>query len=226
MDLRHREMIDTLFSMQLSLVVATISTLIVACTGISVGYVLARFEFPGRNILDAICSLPMVLPPTVVGFYLLYIFGRHGVLGQFIWQYTGWSLVFTWQAAVVAAVVIALPFMVKTSRAAIESVDRSYEKVAYTLGKSYLETAFKITLPLAWKGLLAGIALSFARALGEFGATIMIAGNIPGRTQTMPLAIYQATQSGNDPLALGLVAVLTVTSLLVLYCINRLGVKW
>lgn len=212
--------------MQLSLLVAALATAIVAIVGISLGYVLARFKFAGRNLLDAVCSLPMVLPPTVVGYYLLCIFGRRGLLGQYIFQWTGWSLVFTWQAAVLAAVVIALPFMVKTSRAAIESVDRSYENVAYTLGKSRWETAFKITLPLAWKGLLAGIALSFARALGEFGATLMVAGNIPQRTQTMPLAIYQATQSGNEQLAFGLVALLTVISLLVLFGINRLGAKW
>jgi len=219
-------MIEPWFSLQLSLCVASLSTIIVALIGIFLGYILARFDFPGRDLLDALCSLPLVLPPTVVGFYLLCTFGRHGWLGQYIYQWTGWSLVFTWQAAVVAAIVIALPFMVKTSRAAIESVDRSYEKVAYTLGKSRIETALKVTLPLAWKGLVAGMALSFARALGEFGATIMIAGNIPQRTQTMPLAIYQATQSGNDQLAFGLVGLLTVISLAVLYAINRLGAKW
>ena len=219
-------MIDPWFSLQLSLLTATLATAIVAVVGIFLGYVLARCHFHGRDLLDALCSLPLVLPPTVVGFYLLCTFGKRGWLGHYIYQWTGWSLVFTWQAAVLAAIVIALPFMVKTSRAAIESVDRSYEDVAYTLGKSKLETVFKITLPLAWKGLLAGAALSFARALGEFGATLMIAGNIPQRTQTMPLAIYEATQSGNDQMAFGLVALMTVISLVVLYSINRLGAKW
>ncbi|HEY9713528.1 MAG TPA: molybdate ABC transporter permease subunit [Chroococcales cyanobacterium] len=219
-------MIDTGFSLTLSLVVATLATLIVGVLGTGLGYILARCKFFGHDLLDAICSLPLVLPPTVVGFFLLEILGRHGVIGAPVYRYTGWTLVFTWQAAVIAAVVVSLPFMIKTSRAAIESVDRTYENVAFTLGKSEMETAFKVTLPLAWKGLLAGIALSFARALGEFGATVMVAGNIPERTQTMPLAIYQAVQNGNEQLVFGLVSLLTVISVAVLFSLNRLGARW
>lgn len=218
-------MIRPWFSLELSLFVATLATLIVAVVGTFFGYLLARGNFRGRNLLDAVLSLPLVLPPTVVGFYLLSTFGKKGWLGSIIYAATGWTLAFTWPAAVIAAVVIAFPFMVKTSRAAIESVDRSYENVSYTLGKSQLETVFKVTLPLAWKGLLAGVALSFARALGEFGATLMFAGNIPERTQTMPLAIYQASQSGSDSLAVGLVALLTMISLAVLFAINKLGAR-
>jgi len=218
--------IDPWFSLKLSLLVAFLATVVVALVGTTVGYVLARFRFAGRDWLDAFCTLPLVLPPTVVGFYLLGIFGKRGWLGQYIYSLTGWTPLFSWQAAVIAAIVISMPLMIKTSRAAIESVDMSFERASYVLGKNRLETFLKVTLPLAWKGLLAGIALSFTRALGEFGATLMLAGNIPGRTQTMPLAIYQAAQTGEEQLAVGLVMILTVTSLLSIVLINRLQSKW
>jgi molybdate transport system permease protein len=214
------------FSIRLSLLVALLSTVIVSLVGGALGYILARFRFPGRNLVDALCTLPLVLPPTVVGFYLLGIFGRGGWLGQFIFEWTGWSPVFTWQACVIAAVVISMPLMVKSSRAAFESVDQAYERVAYTLGKSRLQTLVRVTMPLASKGLFAGIALSFARALGEFGATLMLAGNIPGKTQTIPLAIYQATQSGADSMVLVLVVLLSVLSLSLLLLLNNWGAKW
>ena len=213
-------------AIRLSFLVAILSTVIVSAVGGVLGYVLARFRFPGRNLLDALCTLPLVLPPTVVGFYLLGIFGRGGWLGQYIYAWTGWSPVFTWQACVIAAVVISMPLMVKTSRAAFESVDQTYESVAFTLGKSRLETLLKVTMPLAAKGLLAGIALSFTRALGEFGATLMLAGNIPGKTQTIPLAIYQATQTGADSLVLVLVLLLSALSLALVLLLNRCGAKW
>lgn len=219
-------MIDPWFSLKLSFLVASLATIFIALFGTTIGYLLARLRFPGRSLIDAVCTLPLVLPPTVVGFYLLGVLGKRGWLGQYLYAWTGWTPLFTWQAAVIAAVVIALPLMIKTSRAAIESVDPIYERAAYTLGTSKVRTLLKVTLPLAWKGLLAGIALSYTRALGEFGATLMLAGNIPGRTQTMPLAIYQAAQSGDDNLALGLVLTLTATSLLVMVLINRLGGKW
>lgn len=219
-------MIDSWFSLKLSLVVASIATVIVALIGTSLGYVLAKYRFPGKELIDASCTLPLVLPPTVVGFYLLELLGKKGWLGQYLYAWTGWTPLFTWQAAVIAAVVIAMPLMVKTSRAAIESIDSTYESAAYVLGKSRLETVFKITLPLAWKGLLAGAVLSFSKALGEFGATLMLAGNIPGSTQTMPLAIYQATQTGDDAVALGLVVLLTASSFLSILIMNRFGSRW
>lgn len=219
-------MIDPWFSLKLSLIVASLATVIIALVGTGLGYLLARYRFPGRDLVDALCTLPMVLPPTVVGFYLLALFGKRGLLGQYLYAWTGWTPLFTWQAAVIASVVIAIPLMIKTSRAAVESVDANFESVAYTLGKSRLETLLKVTLPLAWRGLIAGVALSFTRALGEFGATLMLAGNIPGRTQTMPLAIYQATQTGDDQIAVSLVVLLTVTSFISIVFINRLGAKW
>jgi molybdate transport system permease protein len=202
---------DLWFSLRLSLIVASSATVIVAFVGTAFGYLLARFKFWGKDILDTLLSLPLVLPPTVVGYYLLGLLGKRGL-----------HLLFTPQAAIAAAVVMALPLMVRTSRAAIESVDPSYEQAAYTLGKSTWNTFLQVTLPLAWKGLVAGIVLSFARALGEFGATLMVAGNIPGKTQTMPLAIYEATQSGEDMLAFVLVAVLTITAFGFLLVTNRL----
>jgi molybdate transport system permease protein len=190
------------------------------------GYFLARTSFPGKNFVDAVCTLPLVLPPTVIGFYLLQLLGRRGLVGHVIYDATGWSPLFTWQAAVIASAVVAAPLMVKTSKAAFESVDRSFENVAYTLGKTRLQALWSVTLPLSWKGLIAGVALTFGRALGEFGATLMIAGNIPGKTQTMPLAVYEAAQTGDDALAAMLVLVMTVTSLAVLMFINRMGARW
>ena len=219
-------MSDLLFSVQLSLVVASISTFFVALLGSSIGYVLARFKFPGHNLLDAFCTLPLVLPPTVVGFYLLGVFGRDGFVGQLLYKIAGWSPVFTWQAAVIASLVISLPLMVKTSRAAFETVDRGLEEVALTLGKSPLETYLKVTIPLAAPGLLAGLALSFTRAIGEFGATLMLAGNIPMKTQTIPLLIFQATQSGEASLVYSLVLIISVFSLAVVLLINKWGARW
>jgi molybdate transport system permease protein len=213
-------------SIQLSLLVASISTAFVALLGSLLGYLLARFRFPGNNLLDALCTLPLFLPPTVVGFYLLIVFGREGVIGQYIYGLTGWSPVFTWQAAVIAAVVISLPLMVKTSRAAFETVDRGLELVSLTLGKSRFETIVKVTLPLASRGLLAGLALSFTRAIGEFGATLMLAGNIPGKTQTIPLLIFQATECGEGNLVLSLVLVMSLFSLSVIMLLNRWGARW
>lgn len=213
-------------SIQLSLLVASLSTLLVAFIGSALGYVLARFRFPGNNFLDALCTLPLFLPPTVVGFYLLAVFGRSGIIGQHIFKLTGWSPVFTWQAAVIAAVVISLPLMVKTSRAAFETVDQGLELVSLTLGKSRLETIIKVTLPLAAPGLIAGLALSFTRAIGEFGATLMLAGNIPGKTQTIPLLIFQATQCGQEDLVLWLVLTMSVFSLSVIMLLNKWGARW
>ncbi len=207
----------------LSLWVSALATSIIALLGTFIAYVLARKRFFGRTMLDAFTTLPMILPPTVTGYYLIILLGRNGILGSYIYKITGWSIMFTWQAAVIAATIVAIPIMIKSAKAAIESVDRDYEKAAFTLGKSEFETFFLVTLPLAKKGLIAGLVLSFARALGEFGATIMIAGNIPGKTSTMPLAIYSAFLSGEDTLATALVIILTIVSIAVIYITTRIG---
>jgi len=210
-------------SLKLSLLVVTVATLIIATVGLGLGLLLAKGRFRGQEVLASFFTLPLVLPPTVTGFYLIVLFGRHGLIGEPLYNLTGWSVVFTWQAAVIAAVVLALPLMVLSARAAIESVNPRYEIASYTLGKSQLATFFLITLPLARRGILAGIVLSFTRALGEFGATFMLAGNIPGRTQTMPLAIYEAVISGDNKRAQILALVLTGISITAVYLTNKLS---
>lgn len=216
---------EMIFSVRLSLTVATLSTLIVSLSATSLGYLLARKNFPLKNLLDAFCTLPLVLPPTVLGYYLLALFGKDSALGRFCLEQFSWSPVFSWEAAVMAAILVSFPLMLKTSRAAFESVDTSYELVSLSLGKSKLETMLKITVPLALPGLLAGLALSFTRGLGEFGATLMFAGNIPGKTQTLPLLIYQAVQGGETQLVSLLVILLSLFSLLVLFAINKWGAR-
>ncbi|TAN46105.1 MAG: molybdate ABC transporter permease subunit [Nitrospirae bacterium] len=210
-----------LFSLRLSLQVASVATLLVAVAGTAVAYLLARKEFRGREFVDILFTLPLVLPPTVTGYYLIVLFGRNGLFGRPVFDWTGWSIMFTWYAAVLASFVVALPLMIKTTRAAIESVDKNLIAASYTLGHSELETALKVIFPLAKRGIMAGAVLSFARAMGEFGATLMVAGNIPGRTDTMPLAIYSLAGSGEATKAHAMVALLTVMSGLFLYLANR-----
>jgi molybdate transport system permease protein len=209
----------------LSIRVAVLATVLNALVGVPLAYVLARWRFRGRGLVDLLTTLPLVLPPTVTGYYLIVLLGRRGWLGGPIYQLTGWSMAFTWYAAVVAATIMALPLLVRTAKAAIESVDRDLERAAYTLGRSELRTALEVTLPLARNGILAGLVLAFARALGEFGATLMLAGNIPGKTATVPLTIYTAVQTGEDTTAVLLVGVLTVLSCGVIVAANRLGAR-
>ncbi|MEZ5428066.1 MAG: molybdate ABC transporter permease subunit [Pyrinomonadaceae bacterium] len=210
-------------ALKLSFLVVFFATLIVGVLGLAFAFLLAKRRFRGRELLDAVLTMPLVLPPTVTGYYLIVLLGRRGLLGGYIYDLTGWSFVFTWQGAVVAAVIVSLPLMIRASRASIESVNPNYEIASYTLGKSELETFFRITLPLARRGVLAGLILSFARALGEFGATLMIAGNIPGKTQTMPLAIYEAVASGDDRRAQVLALILTVVSVAAVYLTNKIS---
>ncbi len=216
---------EALSALGLSLRVALLATALNAVIGIPLAYVLARRRFPGRAVVDLLVTLPLVLPPTVTGYYLIVLLGRRGWLGAPLYVATGWTVAFTWYAAVIAATVMALPLLVRTAHAAIQSVDRDLEKAAYTLGRSEWRTALEVTLPLARNGILAGLVLAFARSLGEFGATLMLAGNIPGRTQTVPLAIYTAVQTGEAGEVLALVGVLTVLSCAVLVAAGRLGAR-
>lgn len=209
--------------LKLSLLVVTAATMIIATLGLALGLLLAKGRFHGQELLASFFTLPLVLPPTVSGYYLIVLLGRHGLIGETVYNLTGWTVAFTWQAAVIAATVLALPLMVLSSRAAIESVNPQFEIASYTLGKSWLATFFLITLPLARRGILAGIVLSFTRALGEFGATFMLAGNIPGKTQTMPLAIYEAVISGEDKRAQILALILTGISVAAVYFTNKLS---
>jgi molybdate transport system permease protein len=216
---------DAVNALELSIRVAIAATVLNALIGIPLAYLLARRVFRGRALVDLVVTLPLVLPPTVTGYYLIVLLGRRGWLGGPVYALTGWGVAFTWYAAVIAATVMALPLLVRTARAAIESVDRELEKAAYTLGRSEWRTALEVTLPLARNGIVAGLVLAFARALGEFGATLMLAGNIPGKTTTVPLAIYTAVQTGEMNEAALLVLALTVLSCLVLVLAGRLGAR-
>jgi molybdate transport system permease protein len=207
----------------LSLRVCLFATVANALVGIPLAYVLARRRFWGRTALDVLVTLPLVLPPTVTGYYLVVLLGRRGVLGRPLYEWTGWTVSFTWYAAVVAAAVMALPLVVRTARAAIEAVNPDFERAAFVLGRSEWRTALEVTLPLARRGIVAGLVLGFARALGEFGATLMLAGNIPGRTTTVPLAIYTAVATGESGEAQLLVLLLTALSCVVVVTAGRLG---
>jgi molybdate transport system permease protein len=210
------------FPLWLSLRVAVMSTAIAFVAGLWIAYLLANREFRGKEVLDAAVTLPLVLPPTVLGYYLLVVIGRASPLGHLWESLTGSPLVFTWKAAVVAAVIHSLPLLVKSARAALESVDRSYERAARTLGASEWRLFWRVTLPLSRRSIFAATAIAFARSLGEFGATLMVAGNIPGRTQTMALAIYDAVESDNGRLARILVLVISAIALAILTLANRL----
>lgn len=200
----------------LTLKVASLATLFAFVCGISIAFVLARREFVGKEWLDALLTLPMVLPPTVLGYYLIVLLGRNGWIGHWLDSEFGFSLIFTWQGAVAAAAIVSLPLILKSARAAYEGVDRNYEDAARTLGQSEFAIFVRVTFPLAWRGVLAGTLLGFARAMGEFGATLMIAGNLPGKTQTLSLAIYDAVQAGDDALANSLVLITSVVCIVIL----------
>jgi molybdate transport system permease protein len=200
----------------LTLKVASLATLVAFLAGITTAFFLARHGIWGKEWIDAILTLPMVLPPTVLGYYLILLIGRNGAIGRWLDQRFDFSLMFTWQGAVIAAAVVSFPLVFKSARAAYEGVDRNLEAAGRTLGLSEIAVFLRITFPLAWRGILAGTLLGFARAMGEFGATLMVAGNLPGRTQTLSLAIYDAVQSGNDELATGLVLVTSLVCILIL----------
>jgi len=210
------------FPLWLSLKVAVIATIVSLGIGLALAYVLARYRFRGRNVLDSLVTLPIVLPPTVLGYYLLVLLGRNTALGAAFEAVFGFPLVFTWQAAVLAATIHSIPLLVKSARAALESVDRNMENAARTLGASEWRIFFRVTLPLARRSIMAATIFAFARALGDFGVTIMIAGNIPGKTQTMAVAIYDAVESGNTLVANVMVLVISVLAIGILYWTNRL----
>ncbi len=209
------------FPLFLSLRVAALSTLIAMCLGLWLAWVMANRAFRGKEILDAAVTLPLVLPPTVLGYYLLVLLGRASPVGHLYEYVFGQPLVFSWQAAVVAALIHSMPLLVKSARAAFESVDRSYERAARTLGASELRLFWRVTLPLTRRSILAAGALAFARALGDFGVTLMVAGNIPGRTQTVSIAIYDAVESGNGALARTLVIAISAVALILLSVAGR-----
>jgi molybdate transport system permease protein len=199
----------------LSLKVALWATAINLLLGVAVAFGLSRWRSPARELVDSILTLPLVLPPTVLGYYLLVLLGRRGVFGEWL-ERMGIQLVFTWQGAVIASTLVAFPLVQKAARAAFEAVDPQLESAARVLGLREIAVFFRVSLPLAARGITAGALLAFARALGEFGATLMIAGNLPGRTQTLSVAIYAAVQAGDDRSAAIMVAVTSVTCVVAL----------
>jgi molybdate transport system permease protein len=213
---------EVLVPLFLSLKVAGWATALAAICGIALAFVLARLRFRGRELLDAVMTLPMVMPPTVLGYYLLVLIGRRGMVGEWLHDRLGITLVFTWQGAVIAATVMAYPLVYKAARAAFEGVEHQFEQAARVLGKSEFEVFIRVTLPLAWRGILAGTMLAFARAMGEFGATLMVAGSLPGRTQTLSIAVYEAVQAGKDDVANFLVVVISVVCIAILLASGRL----
>lgn len=215
--------VDVMFSLRLSLMVAMAATLGVAVVGTFIGYWLATRSFRGRTAIEIGVTLPLILPPTVTGYYLLVALGRENGVGSWIEWVFGSGILFTPWACVVASFVVALPLMARAALAAFQGVDPVLVDTARTLGYGEWERFWRVMLPMARHGLGAGAVLSFARAMGEFGATIMIAGNIPGRTDTMPVAIYTAVASGDWNRANGMVVILTVTSFAFLYAAKKLG---
>lgn len=209
-------------ALSLSLKVAGWATAITLLLGVAAGYILARWRFPGKELLDALLTLPMVLPPTVLGYYLLVLIGRNGWLGAWLYESFGITLIFTWQGAVIAASLVAFPLVFKPARAAFENIDPQLEQAGRVLGLTQPKIFLRITLPLAWRGILAGLLLAFARALGEFGATLMVAGSIPGQTQTLSLAVYDAVQAGQDQLAHRIVLITSLLCITVLLLVGRL----
>ena len=206
----------------LSLRVAGVATLVALVLGTALGWVVARSRLPGRALLEAVCMLPLVLPPTVLGYCILVLMGRRGPVGAFLREHFDYTVIFTWHGAVIASAVAALPLVLKSASTAFAGVDRTLEAAARTLRQPPWSVFVRITLPLAWPGILAGTLLAFARAMGEFGASLMVAGNIPRQTQTLSMAVYDAVQTGDDGLALVLVLVTSVLSVSLLVASNHL----
>src|SRR5215468_4855985 len=207
---------DAVTPLLLTLKVGLLATLFATLAGVLCARALGRRRSLPRDVAESLLTLPLVLPPTVLGYYLLVALGRNGVVGGWLLEHFGIALVFTWQGAVVAAAIAAFPLILRSARAAFAAVDLPLEQAARTLGLSETALFFRVTLPLAWRGVLAGALLAFARAMGEFGATLMVAGSLPGRTQTLALAIYDAVMAGDDAHAAMLVWISLLTAIVVL----------
>lgn len=203
----------------ISLKTAFLATIITSIIGIFISYKMANYKGRGRGFIDGIFTLPLILPPTVIGFFLLLLCGKNGFIGKIFMSFNK-NIIFSWSATVIAAAVVAFPMMYRTCRSAFEQIDKNMISAARTLGLSETKIFFKIAIPLAWPGIIGGLVLSFARALGEFGATLMIAGNIPGRTQTMPVAIFFAVESGNMNRAMLWVLIIIAISFIMIFLLN------
>lgn len=205
----------------LSLRIASIATVFSFLFGVLFAYILNKKNIPGKNFWETLITLPMILPPSVTGYFLLMLLGKRGVIGSALIDIFGFKIIFTWYAAVIAASIVSLPLMYQNVKAAFVNVDPAYERAARTLGSSEFRIFTTITFPLAWPGIISGIVLAFCRAIGEFGATLMVAGNIPGKTQTVPTAIYYAVENGNTTEANTLVLIMTVFSFVLIFALNK-----
>ena len=203
----------------ISLKTAFLATLITSIMGIFISYKMANYKGRGRGLIDGVFTLPLILPPTVIGFFLLLICGKNGFVGKIFMSFNK-NIIFSWSATVIAATVVAFPMMYRTCRSAFEQIDKNMISAARTLGLSETKIFFKIAIPLAWPGIIGGLVLSFARALGEFGATLMIAGNIPGKTQTMPVAIFFAVEGGDMNKAMLWVLIIVAISFIMIFLLN------
>lgn len=203
----------------ISLKTAFLATIITSIIGIFISYKMANYKGRGRGFIDGIFTLPLILPPTVIGFFLLLLCGKNGFVGKIFMSFNK-NIIFSWSATVIAATVVAFPMMYRTCRSAFEQIDKNMISAARTLGLSETKIFFKIAIPLAWPGIIGGLVLSFARALGEFGATLMIAGNIPGRTQTMPVAIFFAVEGGDMNKAMLWVLIIVSISFIMIFLLN------
>lgn len=204
----------------LSLKIASVATVIVFILGVMISKLFTKYDFKGKDVIETIFLLPMTLPPSVVGYGLLILIGKRGIVGKFFLDNFDYQLIFTWVAATIAAAIVSFPLMYQQSKAAFQEIDSTVEEAARSLGANSFQVFTKISFPLALKGILSGVVLTFARAIGEFGATIMVAGNIPGKTQNIPLAIYLAVETGNKALANKLVLISVVFSFVVVYGVN------
>lgn len=213
---------DALTPLLLTLKVALLATLLATVFGVAIGRLLGRRKSVARDVAESLLTLPLVLPPTVLGYYLLVVLGRQGIVGAWLQSHFGITLIFTWQGAVIAAAVAAFPLILRAARAAFSEVDAQLENAARTLGLGEAAVFFRVTLPLAWRGVLAGALLALARAMGEFGATLMVAGSLPGRTQTLSLAIYDAVMAGDDARASGLVLISLLAAIALLLAAAQL----
>lgn len=200
----------------ISLKTAFLATIITSIIGIFISYKMANYKGRGRGLIDGVFTLPLILPPTVIGFFLLLICGKNGFVGKIFMSFNK-NIIFSWSATVIAATVVAFPMMYRTCRSAFEQIDKNMISAARTLGLSETKIFFKIAIPLAWPGIIGGLVLSFARALGEFGATLMIAGNIPGKTQTMPVAIFFAVEGGDMNKAMLWVLIIVAISFIMIF---------
>ncbi len=205
----------------LTLKVSTLATALACVPAILLARLACVRSFPGRDLADATLTLPMVLPPTVLGYYIIVFLGRRGIVGKYLWEEFGFNIMFTWEGAVLAAAVVAFPLVYRSARAAFDGVDQNLENAARTLGASETAIFFRVSLPLALRGLLAGVMLAQARAMGEFGATLMVAGNLPGKTQTMSLAVYSAMAANNESLANELVLIISVVCVTLLVVVAK-----